>query len=445
MRIQMGTAHVDAVELVNGKLQVNLADGREMVLLGNVQDFAAARWGQETHMVVFDHGGAAWHFHGHDSFASGKLELEHEYGGGSRLVTDDTGRLHLIYLTQPIKGQGAALRHQVYAGEWGKPMLISTHVRSDKWGFSACWEQGGFLHLAYLSHGDGHLLYRVYNDAQKAWSGAVPLWQEPCQQPQFFPGTKLVLAWLGGKASWQVQMMEKGESWSKIRTVSHPLGACAALGCAFDDDELYLLWRQSDKLWKLAPLVKGEEPVEADSALYSLAMEVIVDRQGAALTAPVYRPQAPAREQLDPPAKPEQPKAEQAKDAEGRETVEKQLQTALLEQAFRIQMEWETLRGEYANVQRLISALETQLHAELKAMSDRIGHMPKGKLDAVLQRVERLEIRLTKYERDWREWQTQAENRLARLEQASLAANRRISALENPEPKPSIWHRLWRW
>ena len=100
--------------------------------------------------------------------------------------------------------------------------------------------------------------------------------------------------------------------------------------------------------------------------------------------------------------------------------------------------------GRIRQYQRLISALETQLHAELKAMSDRIGHMPKGKLD-VLQRVERLRFASQNMKRDWREWQTQAENRLARLEQASLAVNRRISALENPEPKPSIWHRLWRW
>ena len=81
-------------------------------------------------------------------------------------------------------------------------MLISTHVRSDKWGFSACWEQGRIFAPRLFVTAMAIFLYRAYNDLRKAWSGAVPLWQEPCQQPAVFPpfGTKLVLAWLGGES-----------------------------------------------------------------------------------------------------------------------------------------------------------------------------------------------------------------------------------------------------
>ena len=48
-------------------------------------------------------------------------------------------------------------------------------------------------------------------------------------------------------------MMEKGESWlENPDCFPSPWGFCR-IGLRFDD-ELYLLWRQSDKLWKLAPI-----------------------------------------------------------------------------------------------------------------------------------------------------------------------------------------------
>ena len=71
---------------------------------------------------------------------------------------------------------------------------------------------------------------------------------------------------------------------------------------------------------------------------------------------------------------------------------------------------------------------------------------PRSRLESLTERIERLEIRLTKYDRTLRDWQANLEPRLAKLEQASLAVSRRLAELENPEPerKLSIWQRLWR-
>jgi hypothetical protein len=441
MRVQVGTAQVNSVELEGGHLRVHLGDERQIPLLENVQDFSVVRCGDELHIVAFDQDGGAWHFQGNESYVSHRLDLEQGYGGGSRLVTDDTGQLHLVYLTQPIKGQGAALRHQIFSGEWSKPMVVTTHVRPDRWGFSICWEPTAFLHLVYASHGDGHLFYRVYAAPQKSWSGAVPLVQKPCHHPQFFPIGQLALAWIVEEMSGQVQLMQKEETWSSARTVSRPPAPCSGLGWGLIGSEPYLFWRQGEKLWQLRTSQPGE-PFEALSAGYDFTMQVIVDQRGGSLTVPIYTPRPRPRSEAEQAAAPPSPPA-----VEQRDPAAEKLQAALIEQAFKMQMEGEKLRQEYEGVRRLLASLEEQVRAEMKSLSEKIANIPKPKLEPLTQRVERLEIRLTKHDRELHAWQAAIENRLGKFEQASLAMNRRIGALENPEsePRPSLWQRLWRW
>ncbi|HHT72092.1 MAG TPA: hypothetical protein GX008_00070 [Firmicutes bacterium] len=446
MRVQVGTTYVESVGLISGRLGVTLADGRQTILLQDAGDFAVTRAGETVHIVAFDQNGSAWHFHGQVTFASSKVDLEHEYGQGSVLVTDGGGNVHLVFLTQPSKGQGASLCHQTFSGAWGKAMVISTHIRPDKWGFSASWDPDGFLHLAYTSHGDGHLLYRAFSTEQKTWSGAVPLVTHACRNPLFFPGDPLVLAWISEEQSGQVQMMRKGESWSTIRTVSRPSGACSGLGWAVLDGEVHLLWRQGEKLWK-TPTAEDGEPSSADSAQFSFEMRVVEDRTGGAMTVPVYVPQvageptAPILEEPAPVPEPVAPPIE-----ERREGMEEKLQRSLIEQAFQLQLEWEKLREEYSSVQRLVAALEEKMEGKVREAADRAASLPRSRLESLTERIERLEIRLTKYDRTLRDWQANLEPRLAKLEQASLAVSRRLAELENPEPerKLSIWQRLWR-
>ena len=229
----------------------------------------------------------------------------------------------------------------------GQGDVISTHIRPDKWGFSASWDPDGFLHLAYTSHGDGHLLYRAFSTEQKTWSGAVPLVTHACRNPLFFPGDPLVLAWISEEQSGQVQMMRKGESWSTIRTVSRPSGACSGLGWAVLDGEVHLLWRQGEKLWK-TPTAEDGEPSSADSAQFSFEMRVVEDRTGGAMTVPVYVPQvageptAPILEEPAPVPEPVAPPIE-----ERREGMEEKLQRSLIEQAFQLQLE---VSEEYSSV-----------------------------------------------------------------------------------------------
>lgn len=455
MRVLLHTAHVDAVELTNGRLTANLTDGREVLLLHDAQDFCVARRGAETHIVAFDQQGAAWHFRGEDSFVDSRLELEHEYGRGSVLVTDGGGQLHLIYLTSPRSGQGAALCHQVFGEQWSKPMVICTHVRPDRWGFSACWEPGGFLHLAYLSHGDGFLLYRAYTAAHKMWSGAVPLVKQPCRSPLFFPGPPLLLAWIVEGKPGEVQMMAKGETWSRPRSASRSGGACSGLGWGTCDGEVLLFWRQGEKLWRLA--VEGKEGPEAvESPLYTSAVQVAVGSSGESVTVPVYIQQtvsppstAPAAQE---PQRAPEPAVEEHPSAagEGQEGAVEHVQPyekIWAEQTAAMQRQWETMRRDCDEVRELLKALEDRLDAEARSLSERLAGLPKPKLESIVQRIERVEIRLTKLERDLRDWQMNVERRAAALEQAGLAVSRRLSALENPqsESRPSFWSRLWRW
>lgn len=449
MKVVVDNSYFSSVELAGGRLWANRLDDTRLELLEGIQDFSITKSGTKIHIVARDDQGIMWHLHGESGFSSEKIEGEYDYCRGCNLVTDHEGQVHLIYLTDPIQGQGAALRHQTFSGKWTKSMLISSHVMPDKWGFSACWESPGFLHLVYLGHGDGHLFYRAYAAAQKSWSGAVPLVREPCQRPQFFPGTPLSLAWILEENSGQVQLMQKSEYWSQPKTISRQTGHCSGLGFGLMGEKEFAFWRQGEKLWKLDLGQEGNEAVEEDSANYRLEMRVIEDRHGSALAVPVYLLRKPVSEpEVEaPPVQPSPEPSEVASQIQRRDPVEDQLQAAFLEQAFKIQMEWERIRTEYSSVQELITNLEERMKAGHRELSDRIESIPRPTLDPLVQRLERLEVRITKYDREVRGWQSSIESRLGRIEQASLALSRRIGALENPEPEEKrgfLRRILWR-
>lgn len=451
MQVFLDSDSTVSVELEAGKLCVNLADQRQVVLLENTQHFSVTKASDRIHIAALDDGGEMWHFWGRESFTADKLSDGAGRVQGVLLASDGRGNIHLVYLTEPIRGQGASLRHRIFTGQWSNPMLVTTHVLPDKWGFAASWDLKGFLHLAYLSYGDSHLMYRVFDPDKNHWSGAVPLVAKPCSRPQFFPSRSLTLAWIIEEGTGHLQLMQKGEHWSRIRTITPGQGHCSGLGFSRIDSDEYLVWRQGEKLWRLPLGVDEAQPEEAHMIDYSFVLNVIEGENGAIMV-PLYTWRLEEREtfgQLDESPLEKQPaeelrKMEPSLEDQQRE-AERQLQSAFIEQAFRLQMEWENLRQEYGNVQIEISNLREKVEEQRRELIDRIGSIPKPKLEPLTSRLERLEIRMTKLERELQSWQSSLESRLTRLEQASLALNRRVGALENPEPEEprSLWKRLW--
>lgn len=453
MRVILDSDHAVSVELESGKLWVNLTDQKKAVLLENAQQFSVTKAGKEIHITSLDDSGQMWHFWGKDTYTTDKLSDGDGRVKGSLLAADGSGNVHLIYLTEPVKVQGASLKHRVFSKKWSNPMLVSTHVLPDNWGYTLSWDSEGFLHLAYLSYGDGHLMYRVFDAEKNHWSGAVPLVARPSLKPQFFPGRSLVLAWIIEEETGQVQLMQKNQQWSRIQTISQGPEHCSGVGFGKADSNEYIVWRQGEKLWRMPLGTDNAQPESVDMTAYSFLLRVIEGENGAVMV-PFYTWTSAESEEPEPALQtevapeesvPAEPKSVEPSPEEQQREVERQLQSAFIEQAFKLQMEWESLRSDYTNVREELRRLEDKMEVHRLALTERLEAIPRPKVEPLMQRVERLEIRLTKYERELQSWQNGFESRISRLEQASLALNRRVGNLENPEPEKrrSLWKRLW--
>ena len=172
MRIELDHPKFSGVELRGGSLMIHSMLGGPRVLRENVQDAAVTISGSLIYIAAFLSADHAWLFRGEDELQSERLDLGEPYAGGGRLISDGLGRAHLFYFVPQTAGRGRLLRHQQSAGGWGKPQTVTANVFGEAWAYSAAWQGGNHLHLAYLDHGSQPALQ---GGDERAVGGAIAL------------------------------------------------------------------------------------------------------------------------------------------------------------------------------------------------------------------------------------------------------------------------------
>ena len=446
MNVKLNHTEYSGVELQGESLFVHLQSGSKRELQSRVKDYAVTVMEQSVHLVVFLLDGTVWHFYGPGELKQERLEIGGPYGRGSLLIADAHGRLHLLYLTVQSKGFGSILRHQIYSGEWSKPILVSTNVFGGSGDtFSAAWGVDGYLHLAYCSYGDGHLYYRVFHPEQGVWSGAVPFSKTRCHQPQFLHTSILCLVWIEEERFSVVKIMLKRESWSKPTIISRPETHGVNVGFCIIPSEVDVLWMQGNEMFKVS-LYDLADVTSVDRDGYEYVWTVVKSENGSAMILPVYKPlnqeevkevrkieESEAEEPEIRESEPEKLEVEipvpMGTEAEAKQ-METRLQDALIEKAFRIQQEWEELREEYGYLRMEIGALRREM-ANWKASLE----IPD--LNPMHVRLERLERRLLTSLKSKEQQEQNIVQRLGNLEAASAAVKSRR------KERPSGWRRVF--
>lgn len=357
LNVKVDHPEYSKVELDGDCLFIHFISGVKRELKNGVKDYVVTVVDDLVHLVVFLVDGNAWHYCGTKELEQERLELGGVYGRGSRLVADSNGHLHLLYLTVQSKGCGAILRHQIYADDWSQPIVVSTNVFPGNGNsFSASWHTDGYLHTAYCSHGDGHLLYRVFDPEHRVWSGAVPFSKKQCHHPQFLHTHIMSLVWIEEERFSVVKMMQKRENWSQAKTLSQPETHGSNVGFYITEQEIEVLWMQGNQIYMVSSRELGLPiPLEWDD--YEYGWTVVKTESGGSMAIPVYRPVG--RDCKEEPEEQVLPLPTQEDD--GRVNEEKKLQEAFIERAFRIQKEWEELREEYGYLRMELGALRREM------------------------------------------------------------------------------------
>lgn len=453
MRIELDHPKFSGVELRGGSLMIHSMLGGPRVLRENVQDAAVTISGSLIYIAAFLSADHTWLFRGEDELQSERLDLGEPYAGGGRLISDGLGRAHLFYFVPQTAGRGRLLRHQQSAGGWGKPQTVTANVFGEAWAYSAAWQGGNHLHLAYLDHKDRNLLYRVYDLETRLWSGAIAFSDACCSHPQFLAAEQLHLFWLEESEKTVLKAKSKAEQWTAPISLSTGQHHAGLVGFACTEGQWRVLWSEGGEFYEV-PLGQWDRRRQAERDSLTYTWKVV-----GGLLLPVYKDKDQTAQEAEP-AQPAEPRAVESTTPEELEQDEKtpdgdqvqpqmsaeerkreaQAQAAFMEQAFRTLQEWEELRSEA----RKWGQEWVELRNEVKRWRQEWKPPKPVDLAPLTERLERLERRCLTLRQAQEEGRAQAEASRTQLERELARLRSRVEELESKEKaqRRGFWWRV---
>lgn len=194
------------------------------------------------------------YWYGDENFSSEEIKVDGGVIRGLKLLTDAQGVPHLFYLlyNHEFRRTGCTLIHRIFQpNRWSEPIRVTTNINSyvDNW--QVCFDVGNYLHVIYLNQEKDILFYRNLDLQTRSWSGAIPLAQEECDNPQiYFDSTGLTIFWISifGKSK-SLKVIQKGTAWGKPYDLSPKSSEVYHPALSFDTDLLTIMWIQDGKLW----------------------------------------------------------------------------------------------------------------------------------------------------------------------------------------------------